>query len=132
MLKQLTILSTAILLSTATFCMAAETPDVEEEQLSSEMKSKETMIETKGKVLSDINKQIYNKSNDALMREYVRNSNAMKKIMGKETKEIDTNNKKALSEYMQDDIGLQKEIIKVDIPDRDKSKTRPSTADLLK
>lgn len=132
MLKQLTILSTAILLSTATFCMAAETPDVEEEQLSSEMKSKETMIETKGKVLSDINKQIYNKSNDALMREYVRNSNAMKKIMGKETKEIDTNNKKALSEYMQDDIGLQKEIIKVDIPDRDKTKTRPSTADLLK
>ena len=133
MLKQLTILSTAILLSTATFCMAAETPDVEEEQqLSSEMKSKETMIETKGKVLSDINKQIYNKSNDALMREYVRNSNAMKKIMGKETKEIDTNNKKALSEYMQDDIGLQKEIIKVDIPDRDKAKTRPSTADLLK
>ncbi len=132
MLKQLTILSTAILLSTATFCMAAETPDVEEEQLSSEMKSKETMIETKGKVLSDINKQIYNKSNDALMREYVRNSNAMKKIMGKETKEIDTKNKKALSEYMQDDIGLQKEIIKVDIPDRDKAKTRPSTADLLK
>ena len=132
MLKQLTILSTAILLSTTTFCMAAETPDVEEEQLSSEMKSKETMIETKGKVLSDINKQIYNKSNDALMREYVRNSNAMKKIMGKETKEIDTNNKKALSEYMQDDIGLQKEIIKVDIPDRDKAKTRPSTADLLK
>lgn len=133
MLKQLTILSTAILLSTTTFCMAAETPDVEEEQqLSSEMKSKETMIETKGKVLSDINKQIYNKSNDALMREYVRNSNAMKKIMSKETKEIDTNNKKALSEYMQDDIGLQKEIIKVDIPDRDKAKTRPSTADLLK
>ena len=132
MLKQLTTLSLSILLATTSVCFAQEASDTTDEVISSEMKTKQIMIETKGKILNDINKQIYNKSNDSLMREYVRNSNAMKKIMDTPTKEVDINDKKALSEYIQDDIGLQKEIIQIKLPEEKEKKARPSTADLLK
>lgn len=132
MLKQLTTLSLSVLLATVSVCVAQETSPSTDEVLSSEMKTKKIMIETKGKILNDINKQIYNKSNDSFMREYVRNSNAMKKIMDKPTKEVDINDKKALSEYIQDDIGLQKEIIQVKLPEEKEKKARPRAADLLK
>lgn len=132
MLKQLTTLSLSILLATTSVCFAQKASDTTDEVISSEMKTKQIMIETKGKILNDINKQIYNKSNDSLMREYVRNSNAMKKIMDTPTKEVDINDKKALSEYIQDDIGLQKEIIQVKLPEEKEKKARPRAADLLK
>lgn len=134
MLKQLTTLSLSILLATVSVCVAQETSASTDEVLSSEMRNKKLMIETKGKILNDINKQIYNKSNDSYMREYVRNSNAMKKIMDQPTKEVDINDKKALSEYIQDDIGLQKEIIQVKLPEEKEKekKARPRAADLLK
>lgn len=132
MLKQLTTLSLSILLATVSVCVAQETSASTDEVLSSEMRNKKLMIETKGKILNDINKQIYNKSNDSYMREYVRNSNAIKKIMDQPTKEVDINDKKALSEYIQDDIGLQKEIIQVKLPEEKEKKARPRAADLLK
>lgn len=125
-------LSLSILLGTTSVCIAQELSDTDEEVISSEMKTKQTMIENKGKIVADINKQIYNKSNDSLMREYVRNSNAMKKIMDEPTKDIDIKDKKALSQYMQDDIGLQKEIIQVKLPEAKDKKARPRAADLLK
>lgn len=132
MLKQLTALSLSILLGTTSISMAQEATNAPEEVISSEMKSKQTMIETKGKIIADINQKIYNKSNDSLMREYVRNSNAMKKIMDEPTKNVDIKDKKALSEYMQDDIGLQKEIIQVKLPEVKEEKARPRAKDLLK
>lgn len=133
MIKELSIISFSVLLSFVSICQAQEeTVSGQEEPLSSEMKLKQTMIETKGKVLSDINKQAYNKSKDAFMREYVRNSNAMKKIMDKPTKDVNIKDKKALSQYMQDEIGLQKEIIQVNIPEEKNKSARPTAADLLK
>lgn len=130
MLKQLTILSLSIFLSSTTISLAQETST--EEPLSSELRAKQLEIENKNKIVSDINKQIYNKSNDVLMREYIRNNNIMNKKMGKETKEIDVKDKAALSQYIQDEIGLQKEIIQVKLPEKETENKRPNTADLLK
>ncbi len=133
MLKPAALLSFSILLGTISICVAQEaTPNVTEEQISSEMKTKQTMIETKGKIVSDINKQIYNSRNDRLMKEYVRNSNAFKQMMDKQAQSVDINDKKALSQYMQDEIGLQKEIIQVKLPDEKEKTARPRAADLLK
>ncbi len=108
--------------------------NTQEERISSEIRAKQAMIKQKNKIMSSYNKQIYNKKNDALMREYVRNSNAFKKMRGEPTKEIDIQDKEALSQYIQDDIGLQKEIIEVKLPQaEDKNKNiRPSAAELLK
>lgn len=130
MLKQLTILSLSIFLSSTTISFAQGTST--EEPLSSELRAKQLEIENKNKIVSDINKQIYNKSNDVLMREYIRNNNIMNKKMGKETKEIDVKDKAALSQYIQDEIGLQKEIIQVKLPEKETENKRPNTADLLK
>ena len=133
MLKQIATISLSVLLGTVSVCTAQEEiSNSQEEVISSEMKTKQAIIETKGKIVSDINKQIYNKANDSLMREYVRNSNAMKKIMDEPTKDVDINDKKALSQYMQDDIGLQKEIIQVKLPEAKDKMARPRAADLLK
>lgn len=132
MLKTLMTLSLSILLGTVSVCIAQENSNINEEIISSEMKTKQTIIENKGKIIKDINKQIYNKSNDSLLREYIRNSNAMKKIMDKPTKDVDINDKKALSQYMQDDIGLQKEIIQVKLPEAKDKMARPRAADLLR
>ena len=133
MLKHISILSLLILFSTHSICLAQEDSTLAEEApLSSDAKIQKIKIENKSKILKAINRQIYNPSNDSLMREYVRNSNAIRKMMGKPTQDVDINDKKALSQFMQDDIGLQKEIIQVQLPEKKEKSARPNAADLLK
>ncbi len=132
MIKHISLLSLSILLSSASLGMAQEKAAAEEAPLSSDMMVQQSKIETKAKMVSDINQQVYNKANDSLMREYVRNSNAIKKMMDKPTQNVDIKDKKALSQYIQDDMGLQKEIIQVQMPTEEEKSARPRAADLLK
>lgn len=57
------------------------------------------------KVRNEIAKQVYDPRNDALMREYVRNSNAIKKYMGEPEEKIDVSDKSAINRYIQKDAG---------------------------
>lgn len=133
MLKKIATLSLTAFLATNSTCLAQDEADTTTtEPIPSEARIKQAEIENKGKIVSEINKQIYNKANDPLMREYIRNSNAFKRRMDQPTKEVNIQDKKALSQYMQDDIGLQKEIIKVKLPDEKEKSARPTAADLLK
>ncbi len=133
MLKKIATLSLTALLATNSTCLAQDEADTTTtEPIPSEVRIKQAEIENKGKIVSEINKQIYNKANDPLMREYIRNSNALKRRMDQPTKEVNIQDKKALSQYMQDDIGLQKEIIQVKLPDEKEKSARPTAADLLK
>ena len=91
---------------------AQEATDVEI-PLSSEAKAQQMQIEEKNKVMNDVNRKIYNTKNERFMREYVRNSNAMKEIMEQPTKDVDIKDKKALSKYMQEELGLDGEIVEV-------------------
>ena len=102
---------------------AQEATDVEI-PLSSEAKAQQMQIEEKNKVMNDINRKIYNTKNERFMREYVRNSNAMKEIMEQPTKDVDIKDKKALSKYMQEELGLDDEI--VEVKENNAENTKPS------
>ena len=84
--------------------------------------------------MNDINRKVYNTKNERFMREYVRNSNAMKEIMEQPTKDVNVKDKKALSQYMQEELGLDKEIVEVkeiNVEDVDKN-YQSRAAELLK
>ena len=122
----------SILLTSSSFAEDITVSSEEADEYASEKIFQQSKIEQKAKIVKELNKQIYNKKNDNLLKEYIRNSNAMKKIMEQPTKEVDINDKKAVSEYMQDDVGLEKEIIKVKLPEPKSKTARPRAADLLK
>lgn len=112
---------------------AQEATDIEI-PMSSEAKAQQMLIEEKNKVMNDINRKVYNTKNERFMREYVRNSNAMKEIMEQPTKDVNVKDKKALSQYMQEELGLDKEIVEVkeiNVEDVDKN-YQSRAAELLK
>ncbi len=85
-------------------CLAQETS--QEEIISSEKQAELLEQNAKNKIKSDIAQQINDPRNDPLIREYIRNSNDMKKIMNQPVEEIDFSNKAAINLYMQKDAGV--------------------------
>lgn len=91
---------------------AQETDNVAEEPVSSEVLLQRETIAQKNAVLKDINSHVY-RTNDSELREFVRNSNAMKKIMDPDAvvENVNVKDKEAVSKFMQKDIGLPEKIV---------------------
>lgn len=85
-------------------CLAQE--NTQEEILSSEKQAGLLEQNAKNKIKADIAQQINDPRNDLLIREYIRNSNDMKKIMNQPVEEIDFSNKAAINQFMQKDAGV--------------------------
>lgn len=85
-------------------CLAQETS--QEEILSSEKQADLLEHNTKNKIKAEIAKQINDSRNDALLKEYIKNSNDIKKRMNLPVEEIDFSNKAAINQYMQKDAGV--------------------------
>ena len=135
MIKNISLISVlSLLIATSAFAAETATEDSAAPEISSETKIKINAIQNKSKIVTDINTQINDSRNNRLMQEYVRNSNALKEMMGEPVQDIDAKDKKALSEFIQQDIGLQKEIVQV----KETATTAPekparrSAAELLK
>ena len=79
----------------------------ENEPISSDILTQREAIKDKNEITNDVNRDAY-KKDDAYLREYIRNSNAMKKIMGneKEIKDINVKDRAAVGKYMMNDVGL--------------------------
>ncbi len=123
MLKKL--LSLSCLLSVAFIppCSAEENTTEAAYVSSDEMALNAERLE-KSKVRNEIAKQVYDPRNDALMREYVRNSNAIKKYMRQPEEKIDVSDKSAINRYIQKDAGAFYEPQKRDLKSA-KENTKP-------
>lgn len=104
MLKKLLSLSCLLSFAFIVPCSAEENTTEAPYVSSDEMALKAERAE-KTKVRNEIAKQVYDPRNDALMREYVRNSNAIKKYMGQQEEKIDVSDKSAINRYIQKDAG---------------------------
>ena len=103
---------TALALIFSVNAHAQETDSVAEEPVSSEVLLQRETIAQKNAVLKDINSHVY-RTNDSELREFVRNSNAMKKIMDPDAvvENVNVKDKEAVSKFMQKDIGLPEKIV---------------------
>ncbi len=103
---------TALALIFSVNAHAQETDNVAEEPVSSEVLLQRETIAQKNAVLKDINSHVY-RTNDSELREFVRNSNAMKKIMDPDAvvENVNVKDKEAVSKFMQKDIGLPEKIV---------------------
>lgn len=99
---------------------------------SSTAKIQREKLKMKNKTMTEINQMVYNDSNTPRMREYVRNSNAIKKILGEPEKNVNVEDKKALSQYMQEELGLDKIDVEQKKEEPTETKYRSKAAELLK
>ena len=91
---------------------AAEQPLVPEEQVSTEILTQRKKIAQKKETIKDINNQIRYR-NDAELREYIRNSNDLNKMIDPEAKieNINVKDRNAVSKFMQKEVGLEEKIV---------------------
>ncbi len=103
---------TALALIFSVNAHAQEADVTAEEPVSSEVLLQRETIAQKNAVLKDINSHVY-KTNESELREFVRNSNAMKKIIDPDAvvEEVNVKDKEAVSKFMQKDIGLPEKIV---------------------
>lgn len=103
---------TALALIFSVNANAQEAAVLQEEPVSSDIMLQQKTVANKNEVMRDINRHIYN-TNDSELREFVRNSNAMKRKMNPDAKveTIDVKNKASVSKFMQKEIGLPEKIV---------------------
>ena len=94
---------------------AAEQPLSAEEAVSTEIITQRRNIAQKREAVKDINNQIRHR-NDAELREYIRNSNDLNKMIDPNAKieNIDVKDKNAVSKFMQKEVGLEEKIVKTE------------------
>ncbi len=83
-----------------------------EEQDSTEILTQRKKIAQKKETIKDINNQIRYR-NDAELREYIRNSNDLNKMIDPEAKieNINVKDRNAVSKFMQKEVGLEEKIV---------------------
>lgn len=114
MLKKL-LGATALTLAFSFNVYAAEQPISAEEAVSTEIITQRRNIVQKREAIKDINNQIRHR-NDAELREYIRNSNDLNKMIDPNAKieNIDVKDKNAVSKFMQKEVGLEEKIVKTE------------------
>lgn len=114
MLKKL-LGATALTLAFSFNVYAAEQQLSAEEPVSTEIITQRRNIALKREAVKDINNQI-RRRNDAELREYIRNSNDLNKMINPDAKveNINVKDKNAVSRFMQKDVGLEEQIVKTE------------------
>lgn len=114
MLKKL-LGATALTLAFSFNVYAAEQQLSAEEAVSTEIITQRRNIAQKREAVKDINNQIRHR-NDAELREYIRNSNDLNKMIDPNAKieNIDVKDKNAVSKFMQKEVGLEEKIVKTE------------------
>lgn len=111
MLKKL-LGATALALIISFDVYAAEQPTAAEEPASTEILTQRMLIAQKKETIKDINETIRHR-NDAELREYIRNSNDLNKIIDPNAKaeNINVKDRNAVSKFMQKEVGLPEKIV---------------------
>lgn len=91
---------------------AAEKPAVSEEPVSTEILTQRLNIAQKKETIKDINNQI-RRRDDMQLREYIRNSNDLNKMIdpNAQAEDINVKDRNAVSRFMQKEVGLKEKIV---------------------
>lgn len=120
---------TALALIFSVNALAQDVLAPQEEPVSSDTILQNKTIAHKEAIMKDVNRHIY-KTKDNELREFVRNSNAMKKIIDPDAKveTVNIKDKKAVSQFMQNEIGLPDKIVPEQTAENNKDKIYKSRA----